>query len=380
MKKRVLVTSCMLLLAGGLLAGCGGNKQEELTDSQTVAESGSEISTEEISAGENADADAGQAESKEGMARSIFTGQWVDETIATKRPIAVMIENTKAALPQYGITKADIYYECPVEGGITRMMAIFQDYSGIEQIGNVRSCRPYYAYYAAEYNAIYFHAGGSVEGKEALKSGVVDEVDGISDTAFFRDDSKKAPHNLYISSDAIDETIAKKSFAATIDLTTMPEHYHFASDDAQVTLDNGVAATIASVYYPNNKPWFEYNPQDGLYYRYEFKNPQVDAINNQQLSVKNILVQYVKSSYYDKEKGTLNLEWSGSGEGYYITNGKAIDITWTRNGQDDVTRYYDMDGNEIVLNQGKTWISVVQSSQKDKTKFHNTKEEFENDK
>ena len=76
----------------------------------------------------------------------------------------------------------------------------------------------------------------------------------------------------------------------------------------------------------------------------------------------------------------MNLEWSGSGEGYYITNGKAINITWTRNGQDDVTRYYDMDGNEIVLNQGKTWISVVQSSQKDKTKFYNTKEEFENDK
>ena len=86
------------------------------------------------------------------MLRSPFTGVWIDEEIARKRPIAVMTENTRETLPQYGLSSADVIYECPVEGGISRLMCIYQDYEDLDKIGNIRSCRIYYPYFAHEFD------------------------------------------------------------------------------------------------------------------------------------------------------------------------------------------------------------------------------------
>ena len=91
---------------------------------------------------------------------SVLTGLPVETEEETHlRPIAIMTENTKVALPQYGLNQAGVLYECPVEGGITRMMAIYDQKTALslKQIGNVRSCRPYYAFIASEYDAIYVH-------------------------------------------------------------------------------------------------------------------------------------------------------------------------------------------------------------------------------
>ena len=137
---------------------------------------------------------------------SVLTGLPVETEEETHlRPIAIMTENTKVALPQYGLNQAGVLYECPVEGGITRMMAIYDQKTAfsLKQIGNVRSCRPYYAFIASEYDAIYVHFGQSIQGLTLLETCIVDNLsglDGAVDTAvFFRTSDKSAPHNAYTS-------------------------------------------------------------------------------------------------------------------------------------------------------------------------------------
>ena len=159
---------------------------------------------------------------------SRLTGETMSEEDASKRPVAIMIENTTDALPQYGLNSAGVIYECPVEGGLTRLMALFDDYSGLEQIGNVRSCRPYYVYFAREFDAIYIHVGQSIHGEVLLDTGIVDDINALEGKAanitFFRTTEKKAPHNCYVSAESIDAGIEAEGYRTTYDEDS---EYHY---------------------------------------------------------------------------------------------------------------------------------------------------------
>lgn len=358
MKKKLITGFGMIMIAGLLMTGCGDSKENE-QETQSQAGTETEMASQPAPETQITQEDT-ETENHEGMAKSLLTGEWIDAELATKRPIAVMTENTKVTLPQYGISNADIIYECPVEGGITRLLTCYQDYSGMETIGNVRSSRNYYIYLAKEYNAIYVHAGGSKYAYQILDSGVIDHIDGITGQggkSFYRDNSRKAPHNLYTTSDKLISGIESYGFSTELDGAYAEGHFTFAEDNAPVALENGTDATKVSLYYQNPKPWFEYNAEEGLYYRYEFGSAQVDGLNNEQIKVKNILIQYHDVSVMDSN-GYLEIDLVGSGTGKYITNGKAIDITWKKDSLDAITRYYDANGNEITLNQGKTWIAI----------------------
>lgn len=307
---------------------------------------------------------AQETDTHEGEALSLFTGEWVDEDIVQNRPVAVMTENTKVTLPQYGLGRADVIYECPVEGGITRLMAIYQDYSGMEKVGNVRSCRLYYVYFAKEFDAVYFHAGESKYALDVLNSSFIDNVDGITGTGgkyFYRDNGRKAPHNLYTTSKLLAAGIENYGYETKLD-DSFEAHYRFADEESPNLLSDGVDANLVSMYYVNPKPWFEYNSEDGLYYRFEFGAPQVDALTNEQVAVTNIIIQNCLSSLKDSKNGTLDINYQSGGTGKFITKGKAIDITWTRESASSKTRYFDLNGNEIVLNPGKTWVEIVENS------------------
>jgi hypothetical protein len=320
-----------------------------------------------------------ETESHEGQVRSFYTGEWIDETLAWNRPVAVMTENTHVTLPQYGVSNADIIYECPVEGGITRMMAIYQNYADMEKVGNVRSCRLYYIYFAKEFNAVYFHAGESKYALDVLNSSFIENVDGITGKGgafYYRDNSRKAPHNLYTTGELLASAMETYGFDTTLPEDYTP-HYQFTTEDAPELLENGEDAAVVKLYYVDAKPWFVYNEEDGLYYRYEFGEEQVDGANGEQLAVKNIILQNCRSSLKDSSNGTLDIDYLSGGTGKYITEGKAIDITWTRALASDITHYYDESGEEIVLNPGKTWVEIIESSRASGNVIYSTKEEFQ---
>ena len=366
MKKRT-VTLCMVLFVAAL--GLSGCKKKETKQPVEKIQAQTEL-TEEAEP---------VTKTHEGEAKSLLTGEWIDETLAAKRPVALMVENTEAALPQYNIGKADLIYECPVEGGITRLMGLYQDYSGMERIGNVRSCRLYYVYFAKEFDAIYVHAGESKYAVDLLDSDFIDNIDGIKavgNTCFYRTNDKKSPHNLYISSDGINEAIQTLGYRTELS-SDYKGHYQFAADHTEVSLSDGSDAAVVSLGYVNPKPWFEYHTEDGLYYRFEFGAPQMDAVNSTQLAVKNIIIENCNSSIMDTGNGTLDVDYMSGGTGKYITNGKAIDITWKKASETVPTKYYDSNGNEIMLNQGKTWVCIMPNDRAADTVVYGTSAEFE---
>ena len=296
---------------------------------------------------------------QDGKIRSYLTGRMVDAAIGNRRPIAIMMSNDKAALPQYGINRADIVYEAPVEGGMNRYMAIIEDYDDLDRIGSVRSCRTYYTYFAREFDAIYAHYGQSTFAKPYLAN--VDNInglDGIGTVAYYRTKDRKSPHNAYSSGERLNKAIAQLGYSESYS-ADYKGHYRFAKTGHEVTLDGAPSVMDAARVYPGyvmNKPWFEYNESDGLYYRYQYGAPHKG--DEGPIAVKNILFQYCPSGHY-ATTDYLDINVHDDSYGLYATEGKAIPVKWTKDGEFGLTHYYDMENNEVILNQGKTWICVI---------------------
>ncbi|MCC8029955.1 MAG: DUF3048 domain-containing protein [Lachnospiraceae bacterium] len=376
--KKLAVLAMTGLLCMALFSGCG---TEEDADSSDISEEQQEISIsvepiEDLAA----DASADGTDNHEGEAQSDLTGEWIDAELAAQRPVAVMLGNTKIAAPQYGIGSADIIYEAPVEGSETRLMAIFQDYQNVEKIMSIRSCRHYYIDWALEFDAIYAHYGQSYLAEDMLGQSYVNNLSGLegqlSNTMYFRDSSKSAPHNAYTTGEGIAAGISIKGYDTQHD-GDYESHYQFNTDDEnEITLTDGEDAVIVQPGYLVNKPWFVYDTETGLYERYQFSSAQTDALTGEQLTVKNILIQVCDWYTANSDTGYLDVETTGSGTGYYVTNGKAIPVTWSKESQTAATRYYDAAGNEITLNQGKTWVCVVQDTYEKNITFYAGEEEF----
>lgn len=296
-------------------------------------------------------------EDYEGMMRSTLSGLWVPIEIGIKRPYAIQFSNYKTVRNQWGIGQADIVYEALVEGGITRLLAIGESFSG-DRIGSVRSSRHYFVSFADEYDPIYIHYGKTKYAVSKLKELGLDNLDGetgIGTTVFYRDKTMKAPHNAFTSLDMILAGIKQKKYE-TDHGQDFEAHYTFYEEDTDITV--GSPCSNISIKYPNNKPYFTYNLEDKQYLRYQFGEIHKDSNTGEQLSFKNIIVQFVKEWDIDKNGyQTMELE-NAEGSGYYITNGKMMDITWKKNEKNKWMRYYDSTGEELKLNPGKTFIAV----------------------
>lgn len=308
-----------------------------------------------------------------GMVRSFLTGKLVPESIGRTKAISVMFNNIQNALPQSGISNAEIVYEAPVEGGITRLMGILEDYQDVERIGSVRSCRNYYVYFAREFNTYYMHFGQAVYALDLLNLDSTLNISGLDsegDIVYYRSDDFEAPHNVFTNYDMIWEGIDYLGYPTTYsdEYLGTNGHYIFAADDAPVTLDNGVDAAVVEPGYAYNNAHFIYDAETGKYTRYQYGDTQIDYLTGNALTYDNIILQYCDWEPFD-ENGYLNIDVLSGGSGKYITKGKAIDVTWKKdviNTEDrfanenfGVTHYYDADGNEITLNQGKTWVCIV---------------------
>ncbi|XME03355.1 DUF3048 domain-containing protein [Lachnospiraceae bacterium C1.1] len=369
-----------------ILGGCGANTNankgiedgmEEVSDPNAYANfensaaSDNAVNASGISAEYGYHSSYGMSRETNGdQIRSYLTGKWVSKEIGERRPIAVMLNNIEEAQPMSGSSYADILYECVVEGSLTRMMGIFENYDNLDKIGSVRSCRNYFVYYALEFDSIYCHYGQSAYAMPLLNEPFVDNLSGLGsegDIVFYRTNDRIAPHNAYASAKGIKKGIETKGYDTAYD-SNYKGKFTFAKDDDIIIPDSADSykATRVEPGYLINKPWFEYNSDDGKYYRYEYGDKQVDAENGEQLAVDNIILQYSSWEQVD-EKGYLGFDCHSGGKMTYITHGMARDGTWIRfDGDQGSVRYFDADGNEIVMNQGKSWICIIQDTYADK--------------
>lgn len=375
MKKhgRWLLTGIAALAILSALSGCGKKHEEVAATAAAAPETEKETETQvivlETEPSTEAETKAEEPEERvevDGKIRSFLTGEMVDVAIGNRRPLAVMMSNDKASLPQYGINRADIVYEAPVEGDMNRYMALIEDYDDLERIGSVRSCRTYYTYFAREYDAIYAHFGQSTFAEPYLKNvDNINGIDGIGGTAFYRSKDKKAPHNAYTSGSRIKKAIEKLGYRTSYK-EDQPEHFKFARGSEQFVPDSDDAYKIVPGY-PMNNPWFEYQEDEGVYHRFQYGAAHKG--DQGLISVKNIIFQYVEWGHY-ATTDYLNLNVHKGHEGYYFTNGKYQKITWKKDGEFGITHYYDLDGNEITLNKGKTWICIIGTDRYNKAEIY----------
>lgn len=326
----VILLSIIIIAAGGILA------YKIVKDKEEVGTSSSEennIMTAELN------------EEK----IKIFNGK--------DRPIAVMIDNHNEAWPQAGLQDAYMIYEIIVEGGETRLMALFKG-ADIEKIGPVRSARHYFIDYVMENDAIYTHFGQSPQAESDIKKYNIDNINGIAEDGitFWRVKDKSAPHNAVTSTEKILESAKKKKYK-----TTSSEESILDYTTEDVKLEDGEDATTITIPHSNLQTVkYVYDEEKQVYEKYARKKEQKDWTTGETITTKNIIITFCDNyTLSDTEnKGRQGLKNIGTFDGYYITNGKAIKIKCTKNARDEKTIYQDLNGNKIKVNDGNTFVNI----------------------
>ena len=305
--------------------------------------------TETISGEENKE----QVAVEEEKTVQIFSGN--------DRPIAVMIDNHSDAWPQAGLNQAYMVYEIIVEGGETRLMALFKG-ADLEKIGPVRSARHYFIDYAMENDAIYVHFGQSPQAQSDIKKYSIDDINGIAEdgTTFWRVKDKYAPHNAVTSTEKLLESAKSKNYRTT---STEESVWNYVVDE--VNLEEGLAAdTITIPHSDLQTVTYEYDKENKVYVRYARGEEQTDWDTDEPVTTKNIIITFCNNyTLSDSEnKGRQGLRNIGTFDGYYITNGRAIQIQCIKNARDEKTIYQDMNGKEIQVNDGNTFVNICPTS------------------
>lgn len=371
----------LALLIAVSLCGCQSKEEEVQTEPEETA---AVEETQEIES---------SASEEENAIRSYLSGKEVSQEDQNKRPLAVMFNNILAGCPQTGISEASAIYEAPMEkADITRLMGLFEDWYDLEKIGAIRSSRSYFVYAALEFDAIYAHFGQSTPyAGPLLNSDLVDNISGAvsgidrpARDAFYRTTDRKAPHNVYSSGEAIMEYVEKFDYSLTYH-DTHEEKFVFAPLGEKVEYTDGKDVTVMypggkttgkANGYSNVQAYFEYNEEDGKYYRYQYGDKHIDEANGEQLAVDNVIFQYCDGMFRENdEDGYMAFNCHGGyNEGepesgrfnvQVFTGGKMVEGTWYRYSDTDAAHYVDKDGNPIAINEGKTWICIIWNDRAD---------------
>lgn len=279
------------------------------------------------------------------------------------RPIAVMIDNHSDAWPQAGLQKAYMVYEIVVEGGETRLMALFKGVD-VPKIGPVRSARHYFLDYAMENDAIYTHFGESPQADSDIKKYTINEIDGIAEdgTTFTRVKDKAAPHNAVTSIEKLITSAKNKKYRIT---STQESVLNYVTDE--VNLEEGQGAVSVTIPHSQLQTVkYVYDEENKVYQRYARGKKQTDWDSKETITTKNIIITFCDNyTLQDKEnKGRQGIKNIGTFDGYYITNGKAIKIKCVKNEREEQTVYQDLEGNEIKVNDGNTFVNICPTDAK----------------
>lgn len=344
----------MAVMVLGMTA-CGDKKEEEAVSEATEAAQEEMTDTEMMP-------QKMEEVLPEGMYRSELTNELIDEELKDQRPIAVMVDNESIALPHYGLSEADVVYEMmnsTMNGRITRFMVLVKDWENIKQLGSIRSVRPTNIILSAEWNAVLCHDGGPFYIDEYLAEPSVNHFSGTFSRV---NNGKSREYTEYILPGDLEKNFKNSDVDREYNSYYEGEHFQFANEDNPIDLTNksdAVTAALVDLPFPHNGSYLEYDEEAGLYNYFEYGKAHVDPGNdNAQLKFKNLLIQSCGFTQYD-EHGYMIFDCISSGGGYYVTNGKAIPITWKKTGMTSPTRYYDAEGNEILINTGKTYVALV---------------------
>ena len=377
MRKRTLWIVWLLaiaLMAGLALSGCSKDESIDPNALQTgegeVVE-GPQEGTETAEGEEGEAAEAAEdaivviepAKPKPVYFTNPLSGLKTDKDLSGLRPYAVMINNKREALPQLGVSQADIIYEVCAEGGITRMEALFATMEGIDTLGSIRSIRPYYIELATGYDAIIIHAGGSEEAYYDLSAWKLTHFDGVRggrDASIFWRDAYRMQyagyeHSMLTSGENILNFVEGSSYRL--------EHNEGYKAPLKFNNENpakfGETAEVVTVRFSSYKTdIFTYDPETKLYMIEGHNREYVDGNTDEQVGVTNVLVLNTTSQVLDNV-GRLRVATTGEHSGMYFCGGKAVPITWSRDTRNDAFTYKLANGWDLRWMPGHTYICLI---------------------
>ena len=265
-----------------------------------------------------------------------LTGLPMEPEYERNRPVAVMLNNLKKAQPQLGNAQADIIYEVPAEGGITRMLAVYQTLDGIGTLGSIRSSRPYYIELALGHDALYVHA------------------------VFWRDQERRKTmdyeHTLVTSGEKIQSFWDSSKYAKT-----HGDGYTYSQTFTDEPLTGGATAEHVKLAYTSYKTGlFDYDAATGRYLVSQYQAPYVDGNTGEQVSAVNLLLLETNISVISGDKeGRLKVRTTGEGDGLLCRNGQSVPIHWSRADRNSPFVYTTADGQPLALGRGNSYVCIM---------------------
>ncbi len=359
-KRRMLSAVLCILMLGMTSCGKGGSSQTTVTTTAVTTGDASVTLPDEAAVTTESSTASAEPELPKGNLNNLTGIYDLSDEAVGMRPVAVMINNIRKALPQYGIAAADILIECPVEGNLTRMMAVYADMTRIPDVCSIRSCRYYYPILALSYDAVYIHWGQDpTVAAETLKRLDVDRLNGMNNTyAFGRDEERRKTYSIEhtgyykggLTVSALDKAGIRKELLGGKDKPV----FSFAEKPSAVS---GTPCTGCNIVFSKSmESGFVY--EDGVYRKLYNGDPHIDSSTGEQLSFTNVFVLGTETEIIDSKSGRLSMEWHG-GDGYYISQGTIVPIKWSKADEFADIVLTDENGAELKVNPGKSYMGYT---------------------
>lgn len=268
--------------------------------------------------------------------------------------IAVIIENLVTIRPQAGLQSAGVVYEALAEGGITRLLALFTGHKA-DLLGPVRSMRPYYLEWCAEYQAMCTHIGGSPEALQAISGLKIKDLNAMYESGYFwRDQSTPAPHNLFTKSELLERALRDKKFDQE------PKYAVWKFKDQAKEEERPAEEKFVKINFsgPDYAVEYKYDRQKNEYLRFNGGEVHKDSNTDKQITVKNIVVIKLPARVVD-EKGRVELDVIGEKKAYMFSSGQSFEGKCVKKDRDSRTYCYHNDSKEHEFVRGNTWIEVI---------------------
>ena len=357
--KRIIALLLVFVL---LLAGCG--KQEPVVETEPSQETTPATEATEPTT-EATEAPTEEATETPAIIRHPLTGEVLD-ALFTGHVTAVSINNIKACLPQYGISQADIIYEFQVESDITRLLALFTDFSDIEKLGPVRSARTQFNAIAYSFQAPLIHCGA---GKPA-RYGYMDynvtqikdwqHIDANAMSGFFYRDQDRIKsgmayeHTLFTTGENALKALESKGYNKVNE-----DGLDFGLLFAETPAIQGEAANTVTVTFKGGKTSiFVYNAETGLYAASQYGQDHIDGSTKEALTYRNVINLYTEQTTPKPGSSSPYYELVGSGTGHMAVDGKIVPILWSHPSYEEPFSYTLEDGTPLELGVGRTYIAV----------------------
>ena len=359
----IVIVSCIILA----MIGCGVGKSEVGTKANNESPNSVNGEKDEVKQGMNESGDREIVSEKQNLLTGIID---LSEEAIGKRPVAIMVNNVNKALPQYGIAQADVIFEMHVEGDLTRLMALYADYTKVPKVCAVRSCRYYYPAISEGFDAIYVHWGMDESMREYVETIDSTRYDAMENGSglFERDQSRinsgySLEHTAYFDGTLLSGVMESQGERTELLDNKRKAAFLFNGTDEQIR-PNGKDCSWINVDFGAATATFTYDKETNTYLKQINGKDQMDSVAGTQLAFTNVFILETDISVRT-EYGHKQIDWQGGSNsvGYYISNGAVQKISWSKASEKDYLEFFDEKGEELSINCGKSYIAFNYAGQ-----------------